>query len=484
VDDLIALLERTTPAVSAPNVGGLKRRARVRRGRRWASVVVPLVVLAAGAIALSPATGRHVTTASAPPVGAWRRTSPPPLPLTSQVRTVTLSDGRLVVVAGSFDVDLPAQSFQSSVYDPHTDRWTVPEAAPILSNVAGADLLAANDQVVLVAHGDDGVVSVALLDGRSLRWRPISLPSQGGAVFDAWAWDGTTLVLARFGDNPYGPSPGSAGSPILERWNADTNTWRQGATPPTTPRFLAAVSRTPHRLALWGGYTLDPHALGSVPVPVPVDGTTPTTVGSDPARPQRALTDGAIYDIDHDSWSYLPPEPSLADMATRGAEGLLTSSTLTLVSSQVDGSPRITERYEDGSWHLLPSPSARGQMFPVQPETGTIAIATANESGPQSAQYIDGLASRWQTAPAYQLAQGPHGLLAVSATTDGPGNSALSVWQLEDNTWTAATPAPFPDRMEPGIGVVDNQLLVIGGQQGPNLERQRDAWLLDLTPTQ
>ena len=108
MDDLIELLERTTPSVSAPNVGALTRRARVRRRRRWASVVVPLVVLAAGAVALRPATGHHVTTANSPqPIGTWRRTSPPPLDLTSQVRTVTLSDGRLVVVAGSFDGKVP-----------------------------------------------------------------------------------------------------------------------------------------------------------------------------------------------------------------------------------------------------------------------------------------------------------------------------------------------------------------------------------------
>jgi hypothetical protein len=36
--------------------------------------------------------------------------------------------------------------------------------------------------------------------------------------------------------------------------------------------------------------------------------------------------------------------------------------------------------------------------------------------------------------------------------------------------------------MEPGVGIIGNQLLVIGGQQGRNLEAQHDAWLLDLTP--
>jgi hypothetical protein len=65
---------------------------------------------------------------------------------------------------------------------------------------------------------------------------------------------------------------------------------------------------------------------------------------------------------------------------------------------------------------------------------------------------------------------------------DGPGNSSFSVWRLDGSTWTPATPAPFPNRMEPGLGIFGNQVLVIGGQQGPDLQAQHDAWILDLTP--
>jgi hypothetical protein len=490
MDDLITLLERTTPSVSPPDVSRLTRRARARRRRRWASIVIPLVVVAAGTVTLGPATGHRVTTANAPqPIGAWRRASPPPVDLTSQVRTVTLSDGRLVVVAGSFDGDAPARPFETALYDAKSDHWTRLATAPVAPHTRGADLLAAHDQVILIQHGDGGPVSVALFDGHTLQWRAIPIPRESGGVFDAWAWNGTTLVLARFGDNPY--ANGDAGPPVLERWNARTNAWRLGAKPPTAPRFLAAVARTTHRLAVWGGYTADPEARKTVPVPVPADGTTPTTAGSGIGIvPVRAFTDGAIYDIDNDSWKYLPPQPSLAEIAIRGEQSVLSASTLTLVSSRIDldGSPSIVARYEHGSWRRLAPPSAHGewyggpgQMYAGQQESGMLAIATRNESGPQPAQYIDGIADHWKTAPAYQLAQSPHGLLAISATTDGPGNSAFSVWRLDGSTWTPATPAPFPNRMEPGVGIIGNQLLVIGGQQGPNLEAQHDAWLLDLT---
>jgi hypothetical protein len=125
-----------------------------------------------------------------------------------------------------------------------------------------------------------------------------------------------------------------------------------------------------------------------------------------------------------------------------------------------------------------------GQIYADQQQGETLAVATVNESGPQAAQYINGTAGDWQTAPAYQLAPSPHGLLAISATTDGPGNSPFSVWRLDGSTWTPAPPAPFPNRMEPGLGIIGNQVLVIGGQQGPDLQSQPDAWILDLTPAQ
>jgi hypothetical protein len=488
MDDLITLLERTTPSVSAPNSGALRRRARARRRRRWASVVIPVVVVAAGAVAFRPDAGHHVTTAnSAQPIGTWRRASPPPLDLTAQVRTVTLSDGRLVVVAGSFDGDAPPQPFETALYDAKSDHWTRLATAPVAPHTRGADLLAAHDQVILLQHGDGGPLSAALLDSHRLRWRAIPMPPRAGSVFDAWAWNGTTLVLARFGDNPY--ANGFAGPPVLERWNAGTNGWERGAAPPTAPRFLGSIARTSHQLAVWGGYTVDSRAPKTVPVPV--DGTPPTTAGSGIDRPWRAFTDGAIYDIDNNSWTYLPPEASLAEIAVRGEQSLLGASTLTLASSRidVDQAPSIVARYENGSWRRLPSPSAHGewyggpgQMYAVQQELGTLAVADVNESGPQAAQYIDGTSDLWQSAPAYQLAQSPHGLLAISATTDNPGNSAFSIWRRDKSIWTPAVPAPFPNRMEPGVGIVGNEVLVIGGQQGPDLEPQKDAWLLDLTP--
>ncbi len=195
-----------------------------------------------------------------------------------------------------------------------------------------------------------------------------------------------------------------------------------------------------------------------------------------------AFTDGAIYDIERDSWTTLAPDPSLAEMATRGAEGLLTDSTLTLVSRQVDGSPRIADRYENGGWHALPSPTAQGTMLPVQPETGTIAIKTTDAPGPQTGQYIDGFANQWQTAPGYQLAQGPNGLIAVSATTDDPGTSMFSVWQQHGDTWTAATPAPFLNRQQPGIAVVGTQLFVMGNWRAAGVEQRQETWILDLPP--
>jgi hypothetical protein len=479
MDDLVTLLERTTPSVDAPDVRRLTRRARARRGRRWAAVVIPLVALTASAVALRPVTGRHLTTASASqPVGTWHLASAPPIDLTSQVRTAALSTGQLVVVSGSFDVDMPVHKFETALYDAGTDQWTRLADAPVSPPAGGADLLVAGDRVLLLTHDDAGEVSLALFDGQSRQWRAIAMANDPDHGFEGWAWDGATLVLARFGYTPYGdPSAPAA----VERWNADTNTWRQGAAPPAAARFLPTIARTNDRLAFWGGYTFDQAAVGSAPMPV-VAGA-PTTVGTrhDPAR--RAFTDGAIYDIEHDAWTYLAPQSSLTAMATNSPAGILTSSTLTLVSSPIDDVTRIVARYENGSWRPLPSPSVNGAGFSPR-DSSRFTIIAVNDYGPMRTQYLDGTSDSWHSAPGYELTWGPTGLISTSATMGGPGDTPFSVWRLDGTTWTPAVPAPFSNRMEPGIGVIGNQVMVIGGQAGPNLDPQQDAWVLDLPPAQ
>jgi hypothetical protein len=82
-------------------------------------------------------------------------------------------------------------------------------------------------------------------------------------------------------------------------------------------------------------------------------------------------------------------------------------------------------------------------------------------------------------APAYQLTGGPNGLIATSATMDNPGDSKFDVWRVDAGTWTPAVPSPFGNRMEPGIGVVGNRVVVLGGLEGPSLQPRQDAWVLN-----
>lgn len=476
--ELDLALRRPSPATELDEVAVVVTvgSPRARRGMRAVALAAVLVsTVAVGATVTSRLSREHLRVTPAAQPGAWHEASPPPLDLTAQVRTVALSDGRLLVVAGSFDVDSEVHPFETAVYDASADHWTRLGTAPVAPRAGGAELIAAPGGALLVTHADAGDVSLALLSTRTLQWRAVAIPPSAGRVFDAWAWDGTTLALAHFGDSPYGSR---LGSPAVERWNADTNTWSPGAAPPVAPRSIATVARTPNRLAVWGGFTFDGNAAGSVPEPV-THGT-PTTAGTGGDPPRHAFTDGAIYDVASDTWTYLPAEASLQSLALRGpAAAVLTDSTFTIVSSQVEGAPRVAARYEHGGWHALPSPAGAGGIF-VQQDTGTIAIADANESGPRSAEYIDGTATQWHPAPAYQLVAGTHGLLAISSTMDNPGNVVLSVWQLDGSGWTQAAPAPFTNLMEPGVGVVGDRLVVIGGQAGPNLEPAHDAWVLDL----
>ena len=480
MDELVTLLERTTPSVSTPDVRRLTRRARARRGRRWVLVVVPIVALTASAVALRPLAGHRVTTASTPqPVGTWHRASAPPIDLSSQVRTATLASGQLLVVSGSFDADMPVHKFETALYDVGTDQWTRLGDVPVSQPAGGADLLAAGDRLLLLTHDDAGEVSLAQFDSVSQQWRAIAMPSDAEHVYQGWAWNGTTLVLVRFGYSPYGdPSAPAA----VERWDAATNTWRLGTAPPGAARYGPMIARTNDQLAFWGGNTFDQAAVGSVPIPVPAGAM--TTVGNrhDPAR--RAFTDGAIYDIEHDTWSYLAPQRSLTAMAQNSPAAILTASTLTLVSSPINDFHRLAARYENGGWHPLPSPADSYSGGLGARDSSRLAIISVNDSGAMPTQYIDGVSDSWRSAPGYALTSGPTGLISTSATMGGPGNTPFSVWRLDGTTWTPAVPAPFSNRMEPGIAVIGNQVMVIGGENGPNLDPQRDAWVLDLPPAQ
>ena len=338
MDDLIELLERTTPSVSAPNVGALTRRARVRHRRRWASVVIPLVVLAAGAVALRPGNGSPRHHCERPPTDRHVASHEP----TAARPHVAGADGHAVRWSPRRRRrQLRWRRARASVRNGAVRR-ELRSLDPACDRARRAERCRRRSARRERPSGPGGTRRRRSGERRATRRshaamardpHPFTVGSRLRRV-GVERHDTRARTL-----RPNGPNPGAAGPPTLERWSADTNTWRHGASPPTAPRFLAAVARTPHRLAVWGGYTFDPHAPKTVPVPVAVDGTTPTTAGSGIDRPRRAFTDGAIYDIDNDSWTYLPPEPSLAEMATRGEEALLGASTLTLLSSQVDGSP-------------------------------------------------------------------------------------------------------------------------------------------------
>ena len=141
-------------------------------------------------------------------------------------------------------------------------------------------------------------------------------------------------------------------------------------------------------------------------------------------------------------------------MATRGQAALLGTSTLTLVSNQLDGPSRIVARYEHGHWRRLPPPSARGEMFfgpgqmyTVQQDLGTLAEPVVNASGPQMARYIDGTADHWQSAPAYQLAQSPPPPPPLPKPI--PSQTLFSFFQLPAPPPPPPPPPPFPYPTEP-----------------------------------
>ncbi|HEV2809388.1 MAG TPA: hypothetical protein VGV93_03185, partial [Acidimicrobiales bacterium] len=49
---------------------------------------------------------------------------------------------------------------------------------------------------------------------------------------------------------------------------------------------------------------------------------------------------------------------------------------------------------------------------------------------------------------------------------------------LAGSVWEPATEAPFVNRMDAGVTVTGQALLVVGGAEGPDLEVTGGAWLL------
>ena len=152
---------------------------------------------------------------------------------------------------------------------------------------------------------------------------------------------------------------------------------------------------------------------------------------------------------------------------------------LILMSTYNGGETRSVATFADGQWRRLASPMAVGFNVPANDQA--FVLATRLESGPQPVQYFDANTDLWTDAPFETLARASRGLVALSATPDNPGNGVLQGARIVDGTWQRVADAPFSNRMEPAVEAIGDLVIVIGGEQGLDLQPQNDTWILDLS---
>lgn len=376
------------------------------------------------------------------PIGTWRAAADPPFPMKAGMNATTTDDGRVVVLGPTPHSEIAA--FEGGIYDPVADVWTVIPPAPLTD---GATFALAGGIAIAVSEETQSGVGAAWLDLETLQWTAIEVPVDVGTSVYPWSFDGETLVFIDAGE-----TVGTA--PTTLRWSLGDPTWRAGVPFPLAARQFPATASDDRRIAVWGGAS-----------------------GGDPSA---AVTDGAIYDITDDSWSIIPADPALLEISRSRPAALLHGSSLFLVGGWVDGSPRQAMSTDGTAWRRLPSPSAAGLMVDGT-MAATVAIDATMAAESHRVEYLLPTDGVWRDAPYRTLVATPGGLLALSATPDNPGAGPFQASILDAGLWQAVSDAPFVNRMEPAVAVVGDLVLIVGGDQGPDLIRQQDAWILDLS---
>jgi hypothetical protein len=504
VPDITELLERTTPE-SPPDfdVADLVRRGRRRRRRaRVGSGVVGVALVAAGGaglglvapddqgqvVASRPPVGEvaEAFAAAGEPLGIWEQVADPPFSPRMGSFTETASDGRVVVWGGTADNEgRTGLLTDGGVYDPEAGRWEGIAPAPV---VGGAQSMSytqlAGDRlfVLAVPDGEPGPWDAAVYDLDARRWTEVGRPPSIELPAEGIAWTGDTLALVRFWSGASVDQVATYSEPVVERWSYETGEWETGAPPPLSNRFGAYVAFDGERLAAWGGSRQDVE-LGSL------------------ATGAELVGDGAVYDVAADRWEPLAPSP--LPLAMQGTAVWLKSGELAVAGGVVeDRSESPVMRNPDLGMDLLPMtagatfdpvsrrwsnlaepPQNRSDAYPV----GTFVVEAAAHSltatdlrsrSPRPTSYFDEITNSWLPVPLPDLHTIDGTLVATSRTRDNPGSGPLKVQVLAGSVWEPATEAPFVNRMDAGVTVTGQNLFVVGGAEGPDLDIAGDAWLL------
>jgi hypothetical protein len=482
--EIAELLERTLPASSAPDLHTVGRRVRRRRRRRRgvvAGAALTVVAVLGAGIAVrqgDDAESQRVVTrpdlrSLTEPVGSWHQAADPPFGPRTEAATATTDDSRILVWGGRTDRGDGTGGWQTDggIYDPVTDEWEPIEDAPLGEDVFHATARL-SDGLLAVVNGEGSPVTAALYDISEQTWT--ALPATGiDGIVSAPVWDGTTMAMFRI------MPTGGEDQPLTLRWRRGDDTWTTGAPYPHGTREVPAIAATDEAFAVWGGTTSDD--LGP---------NRPVLPGPDPG----ATADGAVYDLDSDTWQEMAPGPleprvnAFADW--QGGELVVGAGSNDFDESETPLAP-IIARYdpEADAWSQLPFPpdeivmndwgGVESPYFFLE-RTASEAITVVGESGMHSgpAPRWFTLGGTWEEAPLYDLHDVGGALVATSATIDNPddGPFVVSV-RVGPHEWLDGAEAPFTNREEPAIGIAGSTMLVVGGNEGLELDPVDSAWV-------
>jgi hypothetical protein len=418
--------------------------------------------------------------ASDEPLGTWEQVADPPFSPRMNSFTGTASDGRVVVWGGSLSADGGGAEgggvlTDGGVYDVESGTWDAIPPAPVPQGVSFHWTHLADDRLMVLGSPDGSELIGAVYDLASRRWTEIESPPTIELPAEGIAWTGDTLALARL--FPFDADERQTGGPGVERWSFASGEWTTGAKIPLSPRRGSAVAFDGGRLGIWGG-----------------------------SNGQGLLDDGAIYDISADRWEPMtkaPLPPTAAATAVWLERGLAVASGQVAAGPAADRSAAAGVSEVEGTPGLVLYPSLAGAVY--HPDTQTWAplsdvpnghlgtrpeqpfvfdgghrhlVASAYPSSPGSISYYDEVVQAWQEAPFGDLHEIDGTLVVTSRTRGGPGDDHFQVQVQVGSVWEPATEAPFVNRMDAGVAVVDQGLLVVGGAEGPDLEITGDAWIL------
>jgi hypothetical protein len=226
---------------------------------------------------------------------------------------------------------------------------------------------------VIVAGGSNGPGiehAAAAYNPATDTWRTLPEPpghdtfqsSVGGPA----VWSGTEMIAWRSG----------------LAFNPTTDLWRALPTAPLKPRTRETVVAIPNGVFVWGGCDTTVLLVSCDDVQVP-NGT--------------ELADGAVFDIEHNSWTVLPSSPLVA--GNNPSAVWTGDEVVVLVNVVPTGDHVVAAAYNPSTeqWRALPTPPHLGENYGVSVWTGKYVLTHSSQGGIVTA--LDPQTSVWFTLP-------------------------------------------------------------------------------------